>query len=79
MSIEEYIKLINDLRKKNKNQWVQKRVPNVHGKVVRIKFYNTWIQILSIEDSIKYSNTMDCKVSEFTKFLRETLREELAK
>jgi hypothetical protein len=77
MSIEEYMKLINDLRKKNKNKWVTKRLPNVMGKVVKIKFYNTWIQILTINDGIKYSGLMDCKVSEFNSFLFDTLTKEL--
>ena len=77
MSIEEYIKLINDLRKKNKNKLVVKRIPNVMGKIVCIKFYNTWIQILTIENGLKYSGQMDCKVSEFNAFLHETLHKEI--
>ena len=77
MSIEEYIKLINNLRKENKDRWVIKRIPNVEGKIVNIKFYNTWIQILRIDNSIKYSGSMDCKVSEFNAFLVETLQKEI--
>jgi hypothetical protein len=78
MSIEEYIKLINDLRKKKKNQWVTKRIPNVMGKIIYIKFFNTWIQILIINNEIKYSGPMDCKVSEFNAFLHKTLTESIS-
>jgi len=79
MSIEEYIKLINDLRKKKKNQWITKRIPNVKGKIISIKFFNTWIQLLTIENNpIKYSGPMDCKVSEFNAFLHKTLTESIS-
>jgi len=78
MSINEYIKLINDLRKKKKNQWIIKRIPNVEGKIISIKFFNTWIQVLTIEErKIRHSGPMDCKVSEFNAFLHKTLQEEL--
>jgi hypothetical protein len=78
MSIEEYIKLINDLRKKKKNQWITKRIPNVEGKIINIKFFNTWIQRLVISDcKIKHSGLMDCKVSEFNTFLHKTLIESI--
>ena len=77
MTIEEYIKLINDLRKKNKNKWVQKRTPNVMGKIVSIKFYNTWVQELVIGCTIKYTGPLDCKVSEFNTFLRDSLQREI--
>lgn len=79
MSINEYIKLINDLRKKKKNQWVTKRIPNVEGKIISIKFFNTWIQKLTIEErKIKHSGPMDCKVSEFNAFLHKTLTESIS-
>jgi hypothetical protein len=78
MSIEEYIKLINDLRKKKKNQWIIKRIPNVEGKIIHIKFFNTWIQILTINNEIKHSGPMNCKVSEFNAFLHKTLTESIS-
>jgi len=72
MTKEGFMRLMNDKRKANKNNWifVQEKVGNV---LVVVKSYNTWIQYMYTNDGKKYSGPMDCKVSEFNSFLDEVL------
>lgn len=67
----EYIKLLNDLRKSNKNKWVS-FTQNVEDKIVGIKFYNTWVQRIEVNHGTHItndSNCMDQSVKQFNEFL----------
>lgn len=72
MTTASYLEMVNALRKANKNKWVQIPSIIVDGKMIAIKFYNTWVQILRI-DGIICSGPMDCKVREFNAFLTQAL------
>jgi len=71
MNKQEFIALVDGLRKGNKNYWVQ-TAQIVDGRTVRYKAYNTWVQILEI-DGIKHSNPTDQKVRDFKAFLEKSL------
>lgn len=58
-----FIKTINKLRKDNKNNWYS-IVLIVENKTVKIKGYNTWLQVYEI-DGIDNSNCMDRSVKDF--------------
>lgn len=45
----EAIKHLNDLRKANKNKWVFETII-INNKLLKIKFYDTWTQILKINE-----------------------------
>ena len=69
MNINDFITLANQQRRDNKDQWIF-LMERVNGKFVNYKAYNTWIQVLKIEDCpYKLSGPMDCKVKDFTNFL----------
>lgn len=72
MTKSEYIKHCNDLRKANKGKWCNFTLL-VGDSVVGIKFYNTWVQVLSI-DGIKHSSNMELSVKEFNAFLESALK-----
>ena len=67
----ELIKKINDLRKSHKNKWVNITLL-YNDEPISIKFYNTWMQVLSY-DNKKYSSNMDISVKQFNEFLNESL------
>ena len=69
MLVSEYKKLVNDLRKQNKNNWVS-FTETVEGVTVGIKFYKTWLQLSHVTDGItEYKNIgltpCDCSVKSF--------------
>jgi hypothetical protein len=73
MTIGGFIELVNNRRKSNKGQWVQV-IESVNGKVVQYKAFNTWVQILKIQDcEYKLSGPMDCSVLKYKEFLKDTL------
>jgi len=63
LSIDEFIKEINILRLKNKNNWYQ-WTGTVDGKKVKIKGYKTWLQIFKVS-GIDNSNPMERNVKQF--------------
>ena len=67
----ELIKLINDLRKANKNNWVNQCI-DYNGIKISLKSYNTWVQVLVINGGNKNSSNMDISVKQFNEFLNET-------
>ena len=69
MNKDELIKHLNTLRKANKEKWVYFRDEELK---ISYKAFNTWIQILSI-DNIRHSNNMESTVKEFNNFLNNTL------
>jgi len=72
----EYIKLVNKLRKENKNKWVS-FTQDVEGLKVGIKFFNKWIQIMEVNDGIsikRYDTPMDCKVTVWNATLDDALK-----
>lgn len=72
MTKKEFNKMINKKRLDNKDKWVV--VQELVGEcLVVVKFYNTWIQLMYINDGAKYSGPMDCSVTEFRKFISDTL------
>jgi hypothetical protein len=69
MNKDELIKHLNTLRKANKEKWVYFRDEELK---ISYKAFNTWIQILSI-DNIRHSNNMESTVKEFNNFLDNAL------
>jgi hypothetical protein len=65
--------MINDLRKNNKNKWVSQYI-DYNGVQIGLKSYNTWVQILKVND-YNYSSCMDISVKQFNEFLNESLKE----
>ena len=71
----EYIKLINSLRKANKNKWVS-FTQNVENMVIGIKFFNTWIQVIEVNHGThitRDSGCMDISVKQFNEFLNNAI------
>lgn len=71
-TLKQLIKIINHERKLNKNKWSYYCGVTASGKPFKIKFYNTWIQVLEIEN-VKYSSGIDITVKEFNNFLEKNL------
>jgi len=69
--IEYICKNFNSKRKASKNKWIFLKY-SVNNKVVLIKSFNTYIQVIKI-DELKDSGPMDCKVKECQIFLRDFL------
>ena len=67
MTTQEFIKTINALRLDNKGSWYQ-WCGEVNNHNVSLKGYGTWVQRLTIGDTIHSSN-MDVSVKEFKEFL----------
>jgi hypothetical protein len=53
----------------NKEKWVYFRDEDLK---ISYKSFNTWIQILSV-DNIRYSNNMESSVKDYLTFLNECL------
>jgi hypothetical protein len=70
MKKQELINHLNKLRKMNKEKWVYFRDEDLK---ISYKAFNTWIQILSI-DNIRYSNNMESSVKDYLTFLNECLK-----
>jgi pantothenate kinase-related protein Tda10 len=70
MTISEFIKEVNDLRKQNKNKWVA-GVFTVEGQAVGYKAYGTWVQRIE-RNGIRDGNSQ-CSVKDFNKFLNDFL------
>ena len=68
----ELIAKINQLRKTNKNVWLNTRI-DYNGLSIGIKSYNTWVQILEV-NGYKHSSNMDISVKQFNEFLNESLQ-----
>lgn len=69
--LENTIKIINKERLSNKNKWWI-YFGSYKGIGFKIKAYNTWVQIFET-DNFKDSSGMDISVSDFKKYLFETL------
>lgn len=67
MTKEEFVKLVNRLRKAHKNEWFYYQ-GEVGGKDVQLKAYQTWVQIYKV-DGIDYSGPMDVSVKKFNEVL----------
>lgn len=63
MTVLEFVQTVNKFRLMNKNSWYG-AIFTVENKTVRIKGYNTWLQIFEI-DGIRQANTMDISVKQF--------------
>jgi hypothetical protein len=63
MTKPDFILKINQLRKANKNKWFS-WTGVVDGKNVKVKCYNTWLQILNV-DGLQHNTVMDISVAEF--------------
>lgn len=72
MTKSEYVAYCNMKRKAYKNQWCSFTLI-VEGLEVGIKFYNTWIQIISV-NGIRTSGAMDCSVKCFNEELNKALQ-----
>lgn len=71
MTKAEFISHCNSVRKANKNKWYF-IIETVDGHSVKIKGFNTWVQIFDI-DGIKSSGTMDCSVKQFNNDINAAL------
>ena len=58
-----FIKEINKLRKANKNKWYQ-FIGIVAGKEIKLKGYNTWLQVYKI-DNIDYTSATTTTVKDY--------------
>ena len=72
MKIEQFVKDINGLRKKLKNQWYYWQ-GIVDGKNVSLKGFNTWIQRIQI-DNIKAGSPMKQSVRQFNAYLHNVVK-----
>lgn len=72
MNTEQFVKEVNSLRLATKNKWYMNEY-NVNGKHVRIKGYNTWLQIFTV-DGINQNTVMDISVTEFKNTLKFGVR-----
>ncbi len=75
MNKEQFIKLINDKRKANKNRWYSFS-QSVNNCIVSIKGFNTWVQIIEVNHGThitKDSGPMDCSVKQLNDFLISAL------
>ena len=72
MTKAEFIALEDKERKQNKGKWVA-LIEIVDERRVGYKAFNTWVQVLLNGNGVRYSGPMDCKVSEFKKFLEDSL------
>lgn len=71
MTTIEFINHINNLRKENKNNWYY-FTGIVNDKQVKIKGYNTWLQIFTVND-INVPSGMDISVREFNNILQKAI------
>lgn len=67
MVTEKFIRIVNDLRRANKNQWFTATF-SVNGKDIQIKCFNTYAQILRV-DGINHGGQLDLSVREFEEML----------
>jgi len=72
ISIDAFIKKINDRRKKFKDQWYS-YLGYVDGKHVSLMGYNTWLKIFKV-DNIQQNTIMDISVKQFNQSLIEGLK-----
>jgi hypothetical protein len=70
--MDEFIKIINQLRRANKNDWFYTDY-QTSGKKIVIKCYNTYLQILRI-DNINYGGLMDISVKKFNSELESVYK-----
>ncbi len=65
---------LNKMRLIHKGQWLF-YTGECEGHTIKYKSYNTWVQLLEIDNGLRYTNLMDQKVSEWKRFLINTLNE----
>lgn len=63
---------INALRKQNKNAWYFAELQDNSGRVIRVKGYNTWLQVFTI-NGVDYTFGMDKSVKQFISEIEEAL------
>lgn len=71
MSTEEFIKHINKIRLENKNKWYF-YTGTVNNKHIQLKAYETWIQVLRI-NNVNFSSCMDISVKQFKDHISSSL------
>lgn len=77
MLTKDFVKLLNDERKANKNKWVFMG-GTVNGKSFKYKAYGTSIQVLEI-DNIRHHSTTDVSVKDFKEALENSANYHLPK
>jgi len=70
--VADFVKEINTLRLRNKNNWYQ-WVGKVQGKKIEIKGYGTWLQIFRV-DGVQYGGLMDIPISVFKSELEKPFK-----
>ena len=71
MDIKDFVKLVNQTRLKNKNQWyIIERI--VNGKEVQLKGFDTWLQVFNI-NGVNCPNPMEQSVKDFKDHLKDNL------
>ena len=71
ITTDEFVKAINDLRKKNKDTWYYWS-GFVNGKSVSIDGYNTWLRRFRV-NGMMTNTVMDISVAKFTQQLKDNL------
>jgi hypothetical protein len=69
MNTTDFVKEVNRLRITNRNNWYTTAC-FVNGKIVRLKGFNTWIQVIRIDD-YSCSGLMDISVKDFKAQLKK--------
>ena len=69
---DNFVKHVNKLRLDNKNKWYS-LITNIGGLNIRLKGYNTSIQILDV-DGVRYGGLMDASVKKFNEVLYSAVK-----
>lgn len=72
ITTDEFVKEVNAARRANKDKWYQ-WAGVVNGKEVKIKAYNTWLQIFRI-DGLQANTVGDISVAKFNECLRSNVQ-----
>jgi len=72
-TLEDFMKFVSSQRKDNKDKWVFVE-KLVNGRHVKLKFYNTYLQIFTVDNKRKESGTMNMTVKAFNTELLEGLQ-----
>lgn len=71
--MNETTKVINDLRKMNKDKWYFITLMDSKDNLIEVKGYNTWLQILRI-NGINHASPMDISVKAFLEHIERAIQ-----
>jgi hypothetical protein len=71
--MKEVTKVINNLRKMNKNQWYSITLLDEKNNLIEVKGFNTWLQVFRI-NRINNPSHMDISVNDFINHIERALK-----